>query len=150
MSATALPLPNRFDAFRSEWNQSAKKRLLLGGLLAGGAIVATSTGVPAIAGIMLATRAALGAIGGFLATEAALELVQEKTGGSKDSETFQTVKTVSACTVGAVLGILGGSSAAEALTQAVEPHGLANGGASSSELNTKAILADIRHDHPKQ
>lgn len=156
---------------------------------------------------MLATRAAVGAIGGFLTTEALFDIGKSKLSQSQIDQLlatieraddfndvlktiaeieqfyasehlesafreaqrkkvrFEAVKKVSAVTVAAVLGVLGGSHAAEAATESVSQSAtpivpVTTSTSVSANLppiaphnpppSMKDIFADIRHDHPTQ
>lgn len=156
---------------------------------------------------MLATRAAVGAIGGFLTTEALFDIGKSKLSqnhidqllttierandfnevlktiseieqsytsehlesvfreAQRKKVRFETVRKISAITVAAVLGVLGGSHAAEAVTESVSQSTTPLVPTStfspvSANLppvtphnplpSMQEIFDDIRHDHPTQ
>jgi len=67
-----------YDRFKTLWNKHKIARFVTGIALAGGAIAATATGATVVAGGFIATRAILGALGGYIATDAALDMANNK------------------------------------------------------------------------
>lgn len=67
-----------YNKFKTLWNKHKIARFVTGVALAGGAIAATATGATAVAGGLVATRAILGALGGYMATDAALDMADNK------------------------------------------------------------------------
>lgn len=72
-----------YNKFKTLWNKHKIARFVTGVALAGGAIAATATGATAVAGGLIATRAILGALGGYMATDAAFDMANNKLTNNK-------------------------------------------------------------------
>lgn len=73
----------RFEKFKGWWQKHSGKRLAVGVVLGVAGVTGIASGAGVIGGILLGTRVAMSAAGGFMSTEAGWQKLRDKWGAAK-------------------------------------------------------------------